>query len=94
MNWQITKLLVVDLENMPQAIVAASYKCGDIIGQTTLNNPSPQNFVGYSNLTEEQVAGWVKEALGSNCVADIECAASGQCFIKQPTSAPLPWENN
>jgi hypothetical protein len=51
-------------------------------------------FIPYANLTQDEVVGWVKEALGAEQVADIEHGLEGEIknlitptFIKNP----LPW---
>lgn len=53
----------------------------------------PDNLIPYANLTEEQVIGWVKEALGTDKVLEI-----GQALLTQleeqhnPTKAAgTPW---
>lgn len=48
----------------------------------------------YSDLTEEQVVGWVKAVLGNQVVFDLECALTAEVdalaapFVSSP---PLPW---
>jgi len=54
----------------------------------------PENLVPFADLTEEQVIGWVKEALGGNeKVAEIETALQAQIDEQRaPTkSAGVPW---
>ena len=54
----------------------------------------PENLVPFADLTEEQVIGWVKEALGGDeKVAEIEAALQSQIDEQRaPTkSAGVPW---
>jgi len=54
----------------------------------------PENLVPFADLTEEQVIGWVKEALGGDeKVAEIEAALQAQIDEQRaPTkSAGVPW---
>jgi hypothetical protein len=54
----------------------------------------PENLVPFSDLTEEQVTGWTKEAIGGDeKVAEIEAALQAQLDEQRtPSKAPgLPW---
>ena len=54
----------------------------------------PENLVPFADLTEEQVIGWVKEALGGDeKVAEIQTALQGQITEQRtPTKASgTPW---
>lgn len=54
----------------------------------------PENLVPFADLTEEQVIGWVKEALGGDeKVAEIEAALQAQIDEQRtPTKASgTPW---
>ena len=54
----------------------------------------PENLVPFADLTEEQVIGWVKEALGGNeKVAEIETALQAQIDEQRaPTkTSGTPW---
>lgn len=56
-------------------------------------DPATQ-FVPYASLTQSQVVGWVKAALGNEQVASIESNISTQIAnAKNPStiSPPLPW---
>lgn len=51
-------------------------------------------FTPFASLTEEQVVGWAKEALGAEKVAQIEASLATQLAdLLNPTvvSPPLPW---
>jgi len=54
----------------------------------------PESLIPYADLTEEQVIGWVQEALGGDeKVAEIQAALQAQLDeLRQPTKAAgLPW---
>jgi len=55
----------------------------------------PENLIPFSDLTEEQVIGWTKEAIGGDeKVAEIEAALQAQLDEQRtPSKAPgLPWQ--
>ena len=54
----------------------------------------PENLIPFADLTEEQVIGWTKEAIGGDeKVAEIEAALQAQLDEQRtPSKAPgLPW---
>ena len=54
----------------------------------------PENLIPFADLTEEQVIGWTKEAIGGGeKVAEIEAALQAQLDEQRtPSKAPgLPW---
>jgi len=55
----------------------------------------PENLIPFSELTEEQVIGWVKEALGADKVAEIGQALLNQLEEQRHPSkaAGVPWAN-
>jgi hypothetical protein len=55
----------------------------------------PDDLIPYSELTLEEVVGWVKEALGEDKVADVEAALQKQLDEQRApsTAAGLPWNN-
>jgi len=55
----------------------------------------PDELIPYSELTLEEVVGWVKEALGEDKVVDIETALQKQLDEQRApsTAAGLPWNN-
>lgn len=58
----------------------------------TLDPEAP--FTAYADLTEGQVIGWVKDALGAEQVADYEASVAAQieAQINPPVvTPPLPW---
>jgi len=62
-------------------------------GSVGFGDPDPGNYTPFDQLTQDQVIGWVKAALGDEQVASIEAALAKQ--IQQelnPTSAAgVPW---
>jgi len=51
-------------------------------------------FTPYSELTQDQVVGWVQSAMGPELVADIEAGLAGQiaALINPPVvTLPNPW---
>lgn len=60
----------------------------------TLDPEAP--YTPYENLTQDQVIGWVKSALGDEQVAEYEANVQAQIDQKKnPTvvTPPLPWSN-
>ena len=55
----------------------------------------PDNLIPYSELTLETVVTWVKDALGSDKVGEIEAALQKQIDEQRAPSvaAGLPWNN-
>lgn len=55
----------------------------------------PENLIPYSELTLDEVVQWVKEALGTEKVADIEAALQKQLDEQRSPSvaAGVPWSN-
>lgn len=75
----------VNLENQGES--AGAY------GSVGFGDPDPGNYTPFDQLTEDQVIGWVKSALGDEQVASIEAALAEQIQQKlNPTSsAGVPW---
>ena len=62
-------------------------------GSIGLGDPDPASFTPFSELTKDEVIGWVKSALGEEQVAAIEAALAEQINQKlNPTTATgTPW---
>lgn len=62
-------------------------------GSVGFGDPDPGNYTPFDQLTEDQVIGWVKSALGDEQVDSIETALAEQIQQKlNPTSAAgVPW---
>ena len=63
-------------------------------GTVALANPDPSAFEAYDGLTEVEVVGWMKDALGNDDVARIEANLAGEITKRRNppivTMAP-PW---
>ncbi len=67
---------------------------GYVYGSQGLVHDAKEPFTPYANLTEEQVIGWVKEAMGDEAVLQYETAVVDQINNqKNPpvVTPPLPW---
>jgi hypothetical protein len=63
---------------------------GYFIGTQVLNTDNIENFTDFSSLTNDQVATWVKTALGAERVLDIENNIKNQIKEKEnPTSVTM-----
>jgi hypothetical protein len=53
----------------------------------------PENLIPYADLTEDEVIGWVKDALGAEKVEEVEAALQNQLDQQRnPTQAAgVPW---
>ena len=62
-------------------------------GSVGLGDPDPDSFTPFSELTKDEVIGWVKSALGEEQVTAIESALAEQINQKlNPTTATgTPW---
>ena len=62
-------------------------------GSVGFSDPEDGDYTPFDQLTEYQVIGWVKDALGAEQVASIEAALESQIQEKlNPThSAGVPW---
>jgi hypothetical protein len=100
MNWKISQLD----RSLPDGMVLTAHwnvsktdgaASGSVYGTVSFaaKDPSDPDFIPYDKLTEAQVVGWVKEAMGADQVAAHEAAVQAQ-IDKQlnPTSASgVPW---
>jgi hypothetical protein len=68
---------------------------GSVYGTISFDakDPSDPTFIPYANLTEAQVVGWLKEAMGADTVAAHEANVEAQIAAqKNPTQAAgVPW---
>jgi hypothetical protein len=67
---------------------------GSVYGSVGVNLDEGATFTPYANLTEAQVIGWVKDALGEEQVAAYEASVAEQIAnqINPPVVSPaLPW---
>jgi len=103
-TWQIDALdCVPDVDGMADYVVCAHWRCNGTDGtfsgsvyntQSFEVKASDPNFVPYSELTEELVVSWVKQAIGAETVEATDQAVIDQIMnqIDPPTvTPPLPW---
>lgn len=67
---------------------------GSVYGSQSLTLDSGSTFTPYADLTEEQVVGWVKAAMGEEQVLSLEANVAQQIDnqINPPVvNPPLPW---
>lgn len=67
---------------------------GSVYGSQAVSVNPDEPFTPYADLTEEQVIGWVKGAMGEEQVAAYEANVAGQidAQINPPiVTPPLPW---
>lgn len=67
---------------------------GSVYGSVGLTLDPEATFTPYADLTEAQVVGWVKDALGEEQVAGYEdnVAAQIDALVNPPVvTPPLPW---
>ena len=97
MTWSISGIKTLD---MPEegTIVVASFSVTDgtstVASDTKLLSADAENFVPLANVTEEQVIGFVKDALGEQQVAVYESMVAEKTATMEPQPVdPLPWNN-
>ena len=104
-KWTIDRMYTVNQPDPEYVVNVLWTLTGDqqgtiasIGGSTQFAPPADANgnFTPYDQLTQEQVIGWVKEALGPQGVANYEANVQGQIdsILNPPVSpqdTPLPW---
>jgi hypothetical protein len=99
-TWTVANLEYTNDDN--RGVVVAHYQVEvtdgtDTVGaygtQSFTPDPTAESFTPYSDLTEEQVIGWVKEALGEESVANIASQLEYKLAEKKnpPVVAGMPW---
>ena len=66
----------------------------DTYGATSIEQPNPQSFVPYADITEAQVIGWLEAVLP---ITDMQANLNAQIeLLKNPTDIvlPNPWIEN
>ena len=69
---------------------------GSVYGATGIALDSAEPYTPYADLTQDQVIGWVQEALGVDACMDYQLSINTQIAnqINPPVvSPPLPWSN-
>jgi len=100
MNWTISSLD----RSLPDGVVLTAHWrvsdtqdgfTGSVYGTISFpaKDPADPDFIPYDDLTEAQVVGWVKEAMGADTVAAHEANVQAQIDKqKHPTNAVgVPW---
>ena len=104
-TWTITRMDCYPTQDSYTDVVFAVYwtlyatdgtdTCGvNGVTEITLNPAEP--YTPYAQLTQDQVTGWVQEALGPDGVAQYEGNVDGQlaALTAPPVVTPvLPWSN-
>ena len=95
--WTISQL---DRQTSDGFVTAAHWTCSAVDGEFSGSVYGSIGLTGelttpYESLTEAQVVGWVKEAMGAEQVAAHEASVAAQIAAqKAPVSATgLPWNN-
>ncbi|MFY7884160.1 MAG: hypothetical protein ACOVOV_04870 [Dolichospermum sp.] len=103
-NWTITNLYTKTVEGLQDYVVTAMYNVEgvDVEFSSTVNGSQMftvkegQDFIPYSELTNEIVVEWIKEELGENGILSITACIDGQIESQKnppvvPVITPLPW---
>lgn len=64
-----------------------------VYGTANVEQPNPQNFIPYEDVTYEEVCGWLEQVLP---VDDMKASLEANIYNQQnPTeiTLPLPWSN-
>ena len=103
-TWTINSLITLPQEGgETDVVVDAVYTLTGVDGDTTADFSAHQQFTytggaftPFDQLTEQQVIGWVQDALGPVGVSNVEATVQSQIDAKknpapQPQNSPLPW---
>lgn len=88
MNWKITKLHVIEVGDLSDVVMAASYEIGKITGVVMVKPPGA-NFIPFADLTEAQVLDWIWAEIDKTGIEARAAAAAAP--ITQSAEKPLPW---
>ena len=104
-TWTIAQLeCYPEYEGQPDVVTVVHWRLtgtdgeytGSVYGSIGLTLDPDAPFTPYASLTQEQVIGWVKDALGAEQVASYEANVAQQIAdqINPPVVTPaLPWSN-
>lgn len=102
-TWTIAKLdCYPEHEGNTDVVFNVHWRCngedgeyaGSVYGSQALTLDPEADFTPFADLTEEQVIGWVKDAMGEEAVAALEANIDGQIeTAKNPpvVNPALPW---
>lgn len=103
-TWSILQMQTANVDNLQNFVCSAEWQ---LTGNDGVNTSSTSalfayktedvtSFTPYTQLTEDQVLGWVKDRLGANGIAHFEGIVQSQLdkmatpFVN-PEPQPLPW---
>ena len=100
-EWKIRQIEAMNEGQLSDVVVTVCFDVaanedgltGFAQGDVRLLPPNAESFVALVKLTEDQVVGWAKEALG-DAVAAYEGKVQSQIDaqkVAQPKVVPLPW---
>lgn len=103
-TWTVDSMLTMPQEGgQTDVVVNVNYTITGVDDDVTQSYSNNQKFVfdggtftPYSQLTEQQVIGWIQKALGPDGVASAQATVQGQIrSVKNPPQQPqnqaLPW---
>lgn len=102
-NWSAVQLdAYPEYEGQPDVVFTVHWTCtgtdgdhtGSVYGSVGVTLDPEAPFTPYAELTQEQVVGWVQDALGEEQVAGYEANVAQQIEnqINPPVvTPPLPW---
>lgn len=102
-NWTISCLdCYPEHEGQTDVVFNVHWRCngedgeyaGSVYGTQSLTLDPEAPFTPFADLTEAQVVGWVKDAMGEEAVAAHEAAVAAQieALVNPPVVTPaLPW---
>lgn len=102
-EWKVRQIEVVNQDSLEGVVVTVCFDfnanenglVGFFQGDVRVFPPNPAAFTKLDDLTENQVIGWVKDALGPDRVAAYEQRLQQQINSQktpQPKVVPLPWD--
>lgn len=97
-TWTITGLSTTTVENYTDVVTGATWEVSGTAGTNTasLTGTTPfalpsGEFINYSELTEDQIVGWVKANLSELRLNAIESAIVESLDQLSYQAKPLPW---
>jgi len=86
-HWRYQGTNVNDITQVPKAYI-------ELYGTQAVPEPTPEAFIPYPDLDEQQVIGWMEEAMD---VEEMQTNIANQIdAIENPTNItlPAPWDNS
>ena len=104
--WEVSSLYTLpQVDQQTDVVVSATYTVTGTDGTASASYTSTQqftytggSFTPFADLTQDQVIGWVQEAIGQAGIDNIQEFIQTQVNekenpIPEPTIQPLPWSN-